>query len=317
MKKEQRKIELHLHLDCSISYRVASSLIPGISPGVFRRKLVAPEKCKDLPDYLKRADAAIEILQDIDALRLTTSDLIRQLNEENIAYAEIRFAPLEHTTKGLKPEEVVEAVLEELKKQTKRFPIDCGLIICTLRHYDEKKSLQAAALATRYQNEGVVGFDLAADESYPADAHIRAFEWVRKQGMKTTAHAGEARGAESVWEVLNKLKPDRIGHGVRCVEDPELLAYLCKKNIHLEVCPSSNIQTNVYQQLEQHSLPKLFKEGISFSINTDSRTISYTTLTREYQLVKDVFGMNDQIVEYARSEAIKNAFMRPDKRRFL
>lgn len=317
LQQNSPKAEIHLHLDCSISYGVAAALVPGISPGQFRKRLVAPDKCINLKDYLTRAEAAIELLQDRRALQLTTLDLVRQLAAEGIGYAEIRFAPLEHTRGGLTAEAVLEAVLEAMEEGMQQYPIDCGVIICTLRHYEKNRSLIAAQLAIRYQQQGVIGFDLAADESYAADAHVAAFMYCADHGLPTTAHAGEARGAESVWEVIRKLRPQRIGHGVRSVEDPHLLDFLVANDIHLEVCPTSNIQTNVFPVMEQHCLPVLLEKGISFSLNTDSRTISYTSLFLEYQKVRETFGWTADQLAFPESEAIRHAFMPASRRRYV
>lgn len=307
MQKDLFKIELHLHLDCSVSYRVAQKIVPGIRREQFRAHFIAPPKCADLRDYLTRAEKGIEVLQSKKALRWAAEDLVEQLQEDQLVYAEIRFAPLEHTRDGLRKEEVLETVIQSLDEKGKAFGIRARVIVCTLRHYDEGRSLEAARLAVRYQGKGVVGFDIASDEDLSLGPHIPAFSYAREHGLPCTAHAGEARGPESVWEVLEKLKPQRLGHGVRSAEDPALLDYLLEKNIHLEICPTSNIQTNVYPTLKEHTVDLLFQKGISLSINTDSRTVSNTTLSHEYQKLRDTFGWSEEhfrkCAEWAREAA--------------
>ena len=285
------KVELHLHLDCSLSYEVVKKLNPEISPEQYRRNFVAPPKCTDLADYITRATAAIELMQTEEALRLVTGDLFEQLQADNVIYAEMRFAPMEHTQKGLSPEAVVQTVEEAVTQGSRQTGIPAGLILCTLRHYSEAQSMETIRLVEQFRDAAVVGFDIAADEAgFPIDNHKAAFEYAYQKGIACTAHAGEARGADSVWETLRYFHPRRIGHGVRSAEDPTLIDFLKQNNIHLEVCPTSNIQTNVYARITDHTADKIYRAGVSMGINTDARTISDTTLTAEYKKLEEVFG---------------------------
>ena len=208
-------------------------------------------------------------------------------------YAEIRFAPLQHTMHGLKSEEVVEAVNAATGEGIKTYGVDAGIILCTLRHYSEAQSMETVEMVNKFKGTHVVGFDIAADEAgFPIDNHIKAFQFANANGIHCTAHAGEAKGAESVWETLKNFHPSRIGHGVRSAEDYNLLLFLKSNNIHLEVCPTSNVQTNVFDRIENHTADKIYNTGISMSINTDARTISNVTLTDEYKLMEQVFHWN-------------------------
>ena len=169
--------------------------------------------------------------------------------------------------------------------------MEARLILCTLRHYTELQSLQTALLAAQFRGTLVTGFDIAADEAgFPIDNHIKAFEFARANQISCTAHAGEARGADSVWETIRHFHPLRIGHGVRSMEDSRLVAFLKSNNIHLEVCPSSNIQTNVYERIHDHPVDDIYNAGLSVSISTDARTISDVTLNSEYALLEKVFN---------------------------
>lgn len=303
------KIELHLHLDCSLSYNVVNELNPQISYQKYRESFVAPAKCTDLVDFLTRAINGYELMQTRKALRLVTLDLFDQLKADHVIYAEIRFAPLLHIAEGLLPEEVVETVNDALMEGEKNTGVEARLILCTLRHYSESQSMTTVKLAKRFSNSRVVGFDIAADEAgYPVDAHIKAFQFARENGIHCTAHAGEARGADSVWETLNHLHPSRIGHGVRSVEDPALIHFLKQHHIHLEVCPTSNIQTNVFDTIQDHPADFIYRAGVSMSINTDARTITDVTLGSEYQLMEKVFGWNAEHFMNCNLEAIKHSF---------
>ncbi len=272
-------------------------------------------KCNDLADYLKRAVKGFELMQTPEQLRLVTIDLFQQLKADNVIYAEIRFAPLLHLEQGMTALEVVQTVNEAASEGMKETGVQAGIILCTLRHFDETKSMETVRLVEQFKGTNIVGFDIAADEAgYPIDAHKKAFAYAKSQGLHITAHAGEACGADSVWETLEHFHPTRIGHGVRSVEDLKLLDYLKKEDIHLEVCPTSNVQTNVVENLESHPADLIYHYGISMSINTDARTISDTTLDKEYQLLQQHFDWSKAHFLRCNLEAIKHAFISEDKK---
>lgn len=304
------KVELHLHLDCSLSLDVVQQINPEISEEKYLKEFVAPSKCRDLADYISRSESAVALMQDQEALQLVTEDLFDQLVADKVIYAEIRFAPLLHTQKNLSPEEVVEAVNREVEQQVKETGIEAGIILCTLRHYSKAQSLETVKLVEKFAGHSkVVGFDIAADEAgFPIDNHIAAYRYANKKGLNSTAHAGEACGAESVWETLEHFKPARIGHGVRSAEDEELINHLIKHKIHLEVCPTSNVQTNVFDTIADHSIDALYKKGVSLSVNTDTRTISNVTLEEEYKTLADVFEWDLDHFLHCNIEAINHAF---------
>lgn len=307
--KNQPKIELHLHLDCSLSYTAAKKINPVITPEQFKTNFIVPEKCNVLAEYIQKSDAEIELMQTRENLRLVTLDLMEQLKEDHVIYAEIRFAPLLHTSKGLTPYEVVEAVDQAISEGVKIYRLDASIILCTLRHYSEEQSMETVHLARKFKGTHVAGFDIAADEAgYPIDNHIKAFKFAKKNGIPCTAHAGEARGADSIWETLQNFKPARIGHGVRSIEDPKLLNYLKNNDIHLEICPTSNIQTNVFKNINNHSADQLYRYGISIGINTDGRTMSNVSLTDEYKLLEKTFNWTGEHFKKCNLEAIKHAF---------
>lgn len=312
------KIELHLHLDCSLSYDVVSRINPTITPEEYRQKFIAPPKCIDLADYLTRAFYSVGLMQTEEQLQMVTHDLFEQLKAENVLYAEIRFGPLLHTEKGLDPEHVVRVVHEATEEGVSRTGVQVGLILSTLRHFTEEQSMHTVELARQFHGSGsrVFGFDIAGDEAgFPIENHVSAFQYARKYGIPSTAHAGEARGADSIWETLRHFEPARIGHGVRSIEDPELINWLRDHNIHLEVCPTSNVQTNVFDRFEDHSADSLYRSGISMGINTDNRTISNVTLEDEYRSMETVFGWGSQQLLKCNREAIDHAFCPPEWKR--
>ena len=314
--KDLPKVELHLHLDCSLSYEVVNQINPTISYEAYKESFIAPPKCTDLADYITRAIKGFELMQTKEQLRLVTLDLFKQLKEDHVIYAEIRFAPLQHIYKGLSPKEVVETVNQATEEGINQYGVEAGIILCTLRHYTEEQSLETAELVKTFKGSHIVGFDIAADEAgFPIDNHIKAFSLVRQNGIPCTAHAGEAKGAASVWETLQQLHPQRIGHGVRSAEDKDLLLFLKEKDIHLEVCPTSNIQTNVFDKIENHSLNTIYNSGVSMGLNTDARTISNVSLSSEYGLVRKVFNWGNADFKKCNLEAINHSFAKDETKR--
>jgi adenosine deaminase len=280
-----------------------------VSREEYENEFKVPYDCRSLVEYIKRAQRPIELMQTAEQLRLVTLDLFKQLKADNVVYAEIRFAPLQHLQKGMTAEEVVNAVNDATAEGVSMYGVEAGIILCTLRHYSEAESLQTVKLVNQFKNTHVVGFDIAADEAgFPVDNHITAFQFATLNNIHCTAHAGEACGPESVWETLDVFMPSRIGHGVRSAEDDLLLQHLKKNNIHLEVCPTSNIKTGVFESIEKHSAPKIFESGVSMSINTDGRTISDVTLTEEYELMNKVFQWDINKFRHCNLEAIRHSF---------
>ena len=303
------KIELHLHLDCSLSYKVVQQLNPSITYDEYQQSFIAPAKCTDLADYISRAIKGVELMQTKEQLRLVTLDLFEQLKMDNVIYAELRFAPLQHIIKGLTPTEVVQAVNDAVTEGIQQTGVEASVILCTLRHYSKEQSMETVQIVNDFKGTNIRAFDIAADEAgFPIDNHIAAFQFAYEHHIHCTAHAGEAKGAESVWETLNHFHPSRIGHGVRSAEDEKLLQFLKEKKIHLEVCPTSNIQVNVFDTIENHPVDKIYNAGVSMSINTDCRAITPVTLNSEYDLMTNTFNWTKEHFLHCNLEAITHAF---------
>lgn len=303
-------VEIHLHLDCSLSYNAVSRLAPSISRAEYDAEFVAPPQCASLADFLTRAPRGFQLMQTEDALRIVTEDIFEQLARDHVIYAEIRFAPLLHLLNGLTPEAVVAIVDRATEQCIAATGIEARLILCTLRHYDQAQSLKTAHLVEQFKGTRVAALDIAGDEAgFPIDAHIPAFRYAQDRGLHRTAHAGEARGADSVWETLRAFQPTRIGHGVRSIEDPALVEHLRRERIHLEVCPSSNVQTRTTLAYKEHAVDRLFRAGVSLGINTDARTITNVTLQQEYARLREHFSWGDSEFEACNREALRAAFI--------
>lgn len=304
------KVELHLHMDCSLSYAAVSRLAPHISREVYDAEFIAPAQCASLVEFLTRAPRGFQLMQTADALRIVTEDVFEQLRADGVIYAELRFAPLLHTFQGLAPEAVVEAVDCATEQAIRATGIEARLILCTLRHFNPEQSLQTARLVKQFQGTRVVALDIAGDEAgFPIEPHILAYRFAIEHGLHRTAHAGEASGAGSVWETLKNFEPTRIGHGVRSIEDPALVDHLRANRIHLEVCPSSNVQTRAYPTYAEHCVDQLYRAGVSLGINTDARTITNVTLEQEYSRLRESFAWGDDELTACNREALRAAFI--------
>jgi len=308
--QDLRKVELHLHLDCSLSYAAVSQLDDSISLEEYQREFIAPPRCTSLADFLTRAPRGFQLMQDEAALALVVEDLFQQLAADGVIYAEIRFAPLLHTEHGLTPEQVVAAVDRATEACIRSSGIEARLILCTLRHFDREQGLATAKLVQQFRGSRVTALDIAGDEAgYPIDANVPAFRYAIDHGQHRTAHAGEARGPDSVWETLREFQPSRIGHGVRSIEDPVLIEHLKRERIHLEVCPTSNLQTGVVREYAEHAVDKLYRVGVPLGINTDTRTITNITLTEEYRNLEEHFGWTRADLAACNAAAIDAAFV--------
>jgi adenosine deaminase len=285
------KVELHFHIDCSLSFDAVSRLAPGVSRAEYERDYVAPARCTNLAEFLTRAPKGFLLMQTEDALQLVAEDVMQQLAADGVIYAELRFAPLLHTERGLSPQRVVAIVDRAVDRLIRETGVEARLILCTLRHFTETQSMQTVQLVEEFRGTRVVALDIAGDEAgFPLAPHIGAYRYAREHGLFRTAHAGEGLGPESVWETLRALDPHRIGHGTRSYEDPELVAHLIRERIHLELCPSSNVQIiPSIHSMEEHPIDRLYRAGVSLNVNTDSRMLTPTNMTREYEHLQRVF----------------------------
>jgi adenosine deaminase len=305
------KIELHLHLDCSLSYQAVSHLAPNVTRDEYDSDFVAPAKCANLSDFLKRAPKGFQLMQSEYALRHVTEDVFHQLKEDGVIYAELRFAPLLHLEGGLTPEMVVETVDRATEDMLRQTGVEARIVLCTLRHFTDTQSMLTAELVRQFQGSRVVALDIAGDEAgFPLQPHVAAFEFAREHNLFRTAHAGEALGPESVRETLDLLQPTRIGHGVRSIEDPLLVEHLATTHIHLEICPSSNVQiVPEINDWHDHPIDRLYRAKVPLNVNTDTRTLTPTTLTREYQGLQKSFGWTLEQLRDTNLQAIDAAFV--------
>ncbi len=215
-----------------------------------------------------------------------------------------------HQARGLRLTAIVDSVLEGLRAAKRETRIKYGVILCGIRHMEPETSVRLAELCVAYKNRGVVGFDLAgAEANFPAKLHQEAFLLILKNNVNCTAHAGEAFGPESISQALHRLGAHRIGHGVRLREDGDLLNYVNDHRIPLEMCPSSNVQTQAVTSIKAHPLKFYFDYGLRVTINTDNRLITNTTSTQEFMIAHRDLGLSLEDLTTTMVSGFKSAFL--------
>ena len=299
-----KKVELHLHLDGSVRPTTISELL-NISIEEARKLSSVSLKENSLKDYLEKFDIPLKIMQTKENLMRISKELALDLLKDNVIYAEIRFAPNKHLENGLTLDDVITSILKGLKE----VPIKTNLILCMMRGDSYAKNLEIIKYAKKYLGKGVVGIDLAGNEAlYPVNNYQELFAIARKEKIPFTIHAGEGDGALSVIKAIN-LGAKRIGHGVRAIENTEALNLLKEKDITLEVCPKSNLDTKMYNKLESHPIKKLLDKGVKVTINTDNRTVSNITLEETYKKLKETFHFSKEDFINMNKRAIECAFI--------
>ena len=320
-------IDLHLHFDGSLPVQTVLRLareqniaLPAETEEQLRPFLQAPEDCRDLNEYLSRFELPLQVLQTREALSEAMKDLIGQLAKEGLLYAEIRFAPQLHTSRGLSQRQVIEAVLEGLDQGLKAQSslLDARLILCCMRGGDnQKENLETVKLAGEFAgNTKVAAVDLAGAEGlYFTGDFKELFRLAQEEGVPYTIHAGEADGPESVKAAIS-MGTKRIGHGVRCIEDPAVEEEIRQKNITLECCVTSNIQTRAFSDAGAHPLLRLLRSGAAVTVNTDNMTVSGTTIAKEFALLKEC-GMTEAENVQLLKNSVEAAFLETEKKQLL
>ncbi|MCK8669974.1 adenosine deaminase [Rhodococcus sp. HM1] len=279
--------------------------------------------------YLETFEHTVAVMQTAEGLERVARECVEDLAADGVVYAEVRFAPEQHLESGLTLDEVVEHVLEGFRSGESAVAaaggrIHVGCLLTAMRH--AARSREIAELAVRFRDRGVAGFDIAgAEAGYPPSRHLDAFEYMRAANAHFTIHAGEAFGLPSIHEAVAFCGTDRLGHGVRIVDDITvaedgtaslgLLAnYVRDKRIPLELCPSSNVQTGAVAALEDHPFDLLARLRFRVTVNTDNRLMSDTTMTKEMMRLVETFGYGWVDLERFTINAMKSAFLPFDQR---
>src|SRR3984893_3391682 len=336
------KVLLHDHLDGGLRPQTVLELareigyrdLPGDNVQELTRRLTEGAHRGHLEIYLDAFRHTVAVMQTPDALRRVAAECAADLAADGVVYAEVRFAPELHTERGLSLDEVVEAVLEGFRQGSavqggaNQAGPGRGIPVYALpaAMRTAARSLEIAELAVRYRDQGVVGFDIAgAEAGWPPSRHLDAFQYLKRENFHITIHAGEAFGLPSIWEAVQWCGTERLGHGVRIVDDiqisPEgtvrlgrLAAYIRDRRIPLEMCPTSNVQTGAARSIAEHPIRILRQLQLRVTVNTDNRLMSQVTLSSEFHRLAAEFGYGWSDVEWLTINAMKSAFAGFDER---
>jgi adenosine deaminase len=301
-------VELHLHLDGALSIDNCKKIaeIQGIDiPGdVEISNMMISKNNSDLNEFLTKFEFPLSLLQTKEGITNAVKNLEDELIEQGIIYAEIRFAPQLHLRKGLTQEEVVNAAIEGINSSR----LKSNLILCCMRGNNFNENMETVRLAKKYLNHGVCAIDLAGAEGiYPTKDYEDIFKYANELEIPFTIHAGEADGPISVYDAI-RFGAKRIGHGVRSYEDPELIKLIKEKNITLEICPTSNICTSVFNKISDIPIKYFIDNGINITINSDDPVICNTNLKKELSLVAETFDLTNEDIVKLQLNAINASF---------
>lgn len=331
------KVLLHDHLDGGLRPQTVIELaeeagyrdLPEHDAQALARWFAEAAYSGSLERYLETFRHTVGVTQTEDALRRVARECAMDLADDTVVYAEVRFAPELHVNAGLHEEAVIEAVLagfaegvRQASEQGKQIRI--GVLLTAMRTATQARKV--AELAVQYRDRGVVGFDIAgAEAGHPPTRHLDAFEYLRRENAHFTIHAGEAFGLPSIWEAIQWCGADRLGHGVRIVDDitigsdgepqlGKLAAYVRDRRIPLELCPSSNVQTGAVASIAEHPIGMLRRLNFRVTVNTDNRLMSGTSMTKEMILLSEAFGWGLDDFQWLTVNAMKSAFIPFDER---
>jgi adenosine deaminase len=325
------KVLLHDHLDgglrpatiIDLARETGYTALPSTGVEELSRWLTGAAQRGKLELYLEAFQHTVGVMQTRDALIRVAAECAEDLAADGVVYAEVRFAPELHVTGGLSLDQVVDAVLEGFRRGSAGRGITVYALLTAMR--TAARSLEIAELAVRHRDAGVVGFDIAgAEAGSPPSRHLDAFQYVARENFHITIHAGEGFGLPSIWEALQWCGAERLGHGVRIIDDikpaPDgaslgrLAGYVRDRRIPLEMCPTSNVQTGAAASIRDHPIGLLRRLQFRVTVNTDNRLMSGVTLSSEFRALNEAFGYGWSDIEWLTINAMKSAFAPFDER---
>ncbi len=295
------KAELHLHLEGSLEPASLRELEPGLSPEEITARL-APSG--DFAGFLEAFKWVLGFLRTPEDYRKVLRKLLARLAEQNVLYAEITLSAGVALRRG----QDLDAIFGVLREEAARGPLTVRWILDAARQFSPEEAMRVAEAAVRHAEEGVVAFGIGGDEKAgPIGWFGEVLQYARRSGLHLTVHAGEIAGPDSIWGAL-ELGAERIGHGIRAVEDPSLIAWLAQHRVPLEICLSSNVATGAVSSLRHHPLRALYEAGVPVVLNTDDPGLFSTSLVREYELAAEWFGFTQEELRTLAANSFRYAF---------
>ena len=326
------KVLLHDHLDGGLRPSTIIELadqagyhgLPSTDVTELTRWMTGVAQRGKLELYLEAFQHTVGVMQTREALIRVAAECAEDLAADGVVYAEVRFAPELHVGRGLSLDQVVEAVLEGFRRGSSGRGITVYALLTAMR--TAARSLEIAELAVRHRDAGVVGFDIAgAEAGSPPSRHLDAFQYVARENFHITIHAGEGFGLPSIWEALQWCGAERLGHGVRIIDDIQvvpdgtatlgrLAGYVRDRRIPLEMCPTSNVQTGAVASIKDHPIGLLRELQFRVTVNTDNRLLSGVSLSSEFHALTEAFGYGRTDIQWLTINAMKSAFAPFDER---
>lgn len=298
-------IDLHCHLDGSLT---RNSIEDILKRSVTTNEVQVPDSCENLAEYLECFHLPLECLQTEYGLEYASYHFMKSLVPDRISYIEVRFAPMLSTIHGLNGSQVMDAVIRGLERGHLEFGIDYQIILCTMRHHPFTLNLEVLKLAKAYRENHVCAVDIAGSEAhYPMSMFRQLFMQASIWNIPFTIHAGECGNVDNVIEAI-ELGATRIGHGIALSGHPEAIELCRKKNIALELCPISNMQTKSVTDIKKYPLREFLEEGLLITINTDNRTVSNTTIDKEFAFIREHFAITENEIQLLKFNAMKAKF---------
>lgn len=315
---ELPKVELHVHLEGAIPHWALFDLIQkyGGDPSVPDVTALAKRfECTDFHEFIEAWSWKNHFLREYEDFSHVAELTAREMANQNILYAEMFFSPSLFIRHGLEVQELTYAVRSGLSKVPE---IEVSLIADLVRDYGPESEMTILIRLNDIKDEGVIGIGLGGSEhEFPPEPFESLYEAARSMGFRVTAHAGEAVGPESIWGAIRRLHVDRIGHGTRAHEDPELLDYLHKHRIPLELCPISNVRTGVASSISKHPIREYFEIGLIISVNTDDPMMFGNTLAKEYEWLVKECGFTRQEICQLILLGIESSWLSEDRKKLL
>lgn len=309
--------DIHRHLDGNIRAQTILDLgrefniaLPASTLDTLRPHVQVTSLEPDLVSFLAKLDWGVQVLASLEACRRVAYENVEDAARNGLHYVELRFSPRYMAmTHQLPVDGVVEAVIAGVREGSRDFQVDARLIGILSRTFGEAACQEelAALLAHR---EGITALDLAGDElGFPGALFLNHFNQARDAGWHITVHAGEAAGPESIWQAIRELGAERIGHGVKAVEDPALMDYLAEHQIGIESCLTSNVQTSTVASLAQHPLKQFLEHGVLASLNTDDPAVQGVDIIHEYTVAAPAAGLSREQIRQAQINGLTQAFL--------
>ncbi|HEX2252581.1 MAG TPA: adenosine deaminase [Thermoanaerobaculia bacterium] len=322
----QPVVELHRHLDGNVRLgtvldlaRIHGLELPAWTPEELRPHVQMTGAGPDLLAFLAKFELLRHVMVDYDAIGRIARENLEDAAADGIDHIELRFSPYFMAERyGLDPFTVAEVVCDAVAAAQRAVPVSARLIGIISRTYGPENGWIEVEAAVRCRDRGVVALDLAGDEAnYPGELFVHHFRRARDAGLRTIAHAGEAAGAASVRQAVEELGAERVGHGIRALEDPAVLDLLAERGVALEVCPTSNVQTSTVASYREHPLAAFLDRGLLATLNTDDPSISGIDLPHEYRVAREEMGLGPELLARLQANALAAAFLDDDERAAL